>query len=233
MGHYAAGRRWLTAVEGRCGEGDMNNSMMRGRVAPLLGGLVATSMLTFTAGTASAVQPSNAGNVTTAVASSGVSAKPVLSNEFGTMRSNIKGTFGRNGVVTGTFKPARFVQDNGRLMAIGTLTATLTRANGKVVGTDSMRVKLPVKSGEGTSLARTSERAAACDILSLVLGPLDLDILGLRVQLNRVVLNITAEPGPGNLLGNLLCAVAGLLDNSGVLTQLRQILNSILAILKL
>jgi hypothetical protein len=207
--------------------------MKRGRLAPLLGGLVATSMLTFTAGTASAVGVGNAGGVTTAVVTSGASAKPVLSNEFGTLRSNIRGTFGKNGVVTGTFKPQRFVQDNGRLMAIGTLTATLTRANGNVVGTETMRVKLPVRSAEGTSLARTSERAGACDILSLVLGPLDLDILGLRVQLNRVKLNITAEPGPGNLLGNLLCAVAGLLDNNGVLTQIRQILNSILAILKL
>ena len=211
----------------------MNNMKKRGRLVPLLGGLVATSMLTFTAGTASAVEAGSAGGVTTAVVSQGASAKPVLTNELGTMRSNVKGTFGRNGIVSGTFKPQRFVQDNGRLMAIGRLTATLTRANGNVVGTESMRVKLPVRSGEGTSLARTSERAAACDILSLVLGPLDLDILGLRVQLNRVVLNIDAEPGPGNLLGNLLCAVAGLLDNNGVLTQIRQILNSILAILRL
>ena len=207
----------------------MNNMKKRGRLVPLLGGLVATSMLTFTAGSATAVQPGSAGSATTVVASSG----RVSANDFGTMRSNVKGTFGRNGVVSGTFKPQRFVQDNGRLMALGRLTATLTRANGNVVGTESMRVKLPVRSAEGTSLARTSERAAACDILSLVLGPLDLDILGLRVQLNRVVLNIDAEPGPGNLLGNLLCAVAGLLDNNGVLTQVRQILNSILAILRL
>ena len=28
-------------------------------------------------------------------------------------------------------------------------------------------------------------------------------------------LNITAQNGPGNLLGNLLCAVAHLLDNAG------------------
>jgi hypothetical protein len=27
-----------------------------------------------------------------------------------------------------------------------------------------------------------------------------------------IVVDIRAEPGPGNLLGNLLCAVAGLLD---------------------
>lgn len=53
---------------------------------------------------------------------------------------------------------------------------------------------------------------AACDILTLDLGPLNLDVLGLVVDLSEVHLDITAEPGPGNLLGNLLCAVAGLLD---------------------
>jgi hypothetical protein len=52
-----------------------------------------------------------------------------------------------------------------------------------------------------------------CPILHLELGPLDLNLLGLRVQLNQVVLDITAIPGPGNLLGNLLCGVAHLLDN--------------------
>jgi hypothetical protein len=64
-----------------------------------------------------------------------------------------------------------------------------------------------------------------CPILHLELGPLDLNLLGLRVELNQVVLDITAIPGPGNLLGNLLCAVAGLLDGvdlGGVLGNLLQ-----------
>jgi hypothetical protein len=64
-----------------------------------------------------------------------------------------------------------------------------------------------------------------CPILHLELGPLDLNLLGLRVQLNQVVLDITAIPGPGNLLGNLLCAIAGLLDGvdlGGVLGNLLQ-----------
>ena len=64
-----------------------------------------------------------------------------------------------------------------------------------------------------------------CPILHLELGPLDLNLLGLRVQLNQVVLDITAIPGPGNLLGNLLCAIAGLLDGvdlSGILGNLLQ-----------
>lgn len=66
---------------------------------------------------------------------------------------------------------------------------------------------------------------AACPILHLDLGPLNLDLLGLQVHLNQVVLDVTAVPGPGNLLGNLLCAVAGLLDGidlAGVLGRLLQ-----------
>src|SRR4029453_5452913 len=50
-------------------------------------------------------------------------------------------------------------------------------------------------------------------------------------------LNITAQSGSGNLLGNLLCSVAHLLDNtgggssglSGLLQQLTSLLNQILA----
>ena len=54
------------------------------------------------------------------------------------------------------------------------------------------------------------------------------------MHLDKVVLNITAVPGAGNLLGNLLCAVAGLLDNTplgGLLPQLSTLLTSILGIL--
>jgi hypothetical protein len=65
---------------------------------------------------------------------------------------------------------------------------------------------VPTQNGNGNG---------GCEILDLVLGPLDLDLLGLVVSLNQVELNITAVPGPGNLLGNLLCAVAGLLDGPG------------------
>ena len=70
----------------------------------------------------------------------------------------------------------------------------------------------------------------ACRVLSLVLGPLDLNLLGLRVQLNQVNLLITAIPG-GGLLGDLLCGVANLLNPTGLLgTTLSQILNSLLAL---
>jgi hypothetical protein len=59
--------------------------------------------------------------------------------------------------------------------------------------------------------------APECDILNLVLGPIDLTLLGLQVELDNceggpITLDITAVPGAGNLLGNLLCGLAGLLD---------------------
>jgi hypothetical protein len=64
--------------------------------------------------------------------------------------------------------------------------------------------------------------------LHLTIGPIFLNLLGLVVTLNQVDLNITAVPGPGNLLGNLLCAVAHLLDGSGSLTAIVNMLNTIL-----
>lgn len=68
----------------------------------------------------------------------------------------------------------------------------------------------------------------ACTILDLDLGPLHLNLLGLVIDLNEIQLDITAVPGAGNLLGNLLCAVAGLLDRDGPLTGVVALLNRLL-----
>jgi hypothetical protein len=66
------------------------------------------------------------------------------------------------------------------------------------------------------------------------------DLLGLVVDLNQVHLQITGQQGPGNLLGNLLCGVAGLLDNgpaggltNGLLQGITNLLNQILGQLQL
>jgi hypothetical protein len=47
-----------------------------------------------------------------------------------------------------------------------------------------------------------------CTVLDLVLGPLDLNLLGLMIHLDRVRLTITADP-TGGILGSLLCSLAG------------------------
>ncbi len=69
------------------------------------------------------------------------------------------------------------------------------------------------------TLASSTRGGDVCDILQLDLGPLNLDLLGLTVDLSAIDLDINAVPGQGNLLGNLLCAVVGLLDNVGAPAQ--------------
>ncbi len=71
-----------------------------------------------------------------------------------------------------------------------------------------------------------------CQILNLDLGALNLNLLGLVVTLAPVHLNITAVPGAGNLLGNLLCAITNLLNGGalgGILTTLLNNLTTTLA----
>ena len=73
--------------------------------------------------------------------------------------------------------------------------------------------------------------SGTCDILHLELGPLDLDLLGLVVHLDKIVLDIDAESGPGNLLGNLLCGIAGLLDSDATLSAVARLLNQLIGLL--
>ncbi|HEY9289843.1 MAG TPA: hypothetical protein VIP98_01050 [Microlunatus sp.] len=165
------------------------------------------------------------------------------------------------GEVAGLLNITKFKKRGGQLVAVGKFTGTITDAAGTVTaGKQKITMPLatePVAGADTPSkaeqragvlnqvspetqkqLAPQAPQAAAalsCQILDLVLGPLDLDLLGLVVHLDTVHLNITAEGGPGNLLGNLLCAVAGLLDGStglnGVLNRIVTLLNQLLAVL--
>jgi hypothetical protein len=142
---------------------------------------------------------------------------------------------GTQGGFVGTLQIQRFATQDNKLVAVGLLTGMVTQVvNGVTTNTAIVRtVTIPAAVNGSTAQAATSPTpgvaiAATCDILNLVLGPLHLDLLGLVVDLNQVVLNITAESGAGNLLGNLLCSVTGLLDSPGGLARL---LNQILAIL--
>jgi len=49
--------------------------------------------------------------------------------------------------------------------------------------------------------------AVSCPVLDLILGPLNLNLLGLVVDLNQVHLSITATPG-GGTLGDLFCSLS-------------------------
>lgn len=186
------------------------------------------------AGVALVASPANA-----AVAGRTGTAGAVADSDAGTLTSDVSGTFtdatGAPGTVTGTFVPSSFDVVNDQIIATGTLTATLTDAAGNVLGTDTTTAALPLVSATSDQSGNLKAAAVSCQILNLVLGPLDLNLLGLVVHLDRVHLNITAVPGAGDLLGNLLCAVANLLNGGlpGVLAQVSALLNQILGILAL
>jgi hypothetical protein len=175
-----------------------------------------------------------AGGAATA-APSGASASDravVASTGQGKLRSRVVGTTANGRRVSGDFVPLRFVKRDGKVFVRGLVEGVVHNANGSTRTFAALRT-LRVKSINGTPVraGKAVNAKATCDILHLNLAPLDLDLLGLRVHLDRVVLDIVAVTGAGNLLGNLLCAVTGLLDGGlpGLLGRLVLLLNRILS----
>ena len=121
----------------------------------------------------------------------------------------------------GTLSIQKFDVQNNQVVAIGQLTGQVT---GAVTGlVQNLLVTIPL----------IDANQEACEILHLELGPIDLNLLGLVVHVDRIVIDISAQPGPGNLLGNLLCAIAGLLDQPGApLGIIADLLNSLLDLLR-
>lgn len=167
---------------------------------------------------------------------------------------------GGAGKFAGTLNITRFAAVGNQIRAVGTISGTLTDSTGNVVATGVQTVSLPVTLSGGAAAAKSEvksdakEKTAApvfrkasftrdaepapaasaqlsCEILRLSIGAVNLDLLGLTVSLNPVLLVISAVPGAGNLLGNLLCAIVGLLDGVGTIVQIVQLLNQLLALL--
>ena len=111
----------------------------------------------------------------------------------------VTGTLPNGSAFTGSLSNLSTSVVNGVVQLSGTITGT----------------GLPTGGTTFTAPLQDVAVTQGCSILNLDLGPLNLDLLGLVIDLAPVSLDITAVPGAGNLLGNLLCAVAGLLDGPG------------------
>lgn len=145
----------------------------------------------------------------------------------------VAGTIANGGTFQGKLDIVSFGENaaTNTLEANGLLSGVLRDASGHEIGrVQNEYVTLPASL---TSSATGADApAVTCAILHLTLGPLDLNLLGLVVHLNRVVLDITAQGGPGNLLGNLLCAIAHLLDGfPPPLGQIIDLLNRVIDLL--
>jgi hypothetical protein len=138
-----------------------------------------------------------------------------------TASAPISQTIAGVGSFTGSFRPTGVTTSNGQVSLTGLVTGTLT---------DLAGARTPVSQAVSAPIAAAAA-TGSCTILDLTLGPLHLNLLGLVVDLNQVHLVITAVPGPGNLLGNLLCAVANLLNGGTGLGGLSALLNQLLGLL--
>ena len=126
----------------------------------------------------------------------------------------VTGTLADGTAFTGALSNLTTSVVNGVVQLSGTITGTGLPAGGTTF----------------TAPIQNLTANGSCTILTLDLGPLHLDLLGLVVDLAPVNLDVTAVPGAGNLLGNLLCAVAGLFDGSGgALGGISALLNRLLS----
>ena len=146
----------------------------------------------------------------------------------------ITGNIVGGGTFSGTMDVVSFAanETGTGLVATGLVSGVLRTPAGNLNVTKELVSDIPVSVGD--TAGGTNAPTATCAILHLTLGPLDLDLLGLVVHLDVVHLTIDAQSGPGNLLGNLLCAVVHLLDGNplgDILNQLVGLLNRIIDIL--
>jgi hypothetical protein len=124
------------------------------------------------------------------------------------------------------FKRARKGRFAGKLVSVGTLRG---RLGGRRL--TKRNVAMPAALSKAPTSAQLPPLPNSCQVLNLVLGPINLNLLGLVVRTNQINLRIDAQRGPGNLLGNLLCAITGALDpQQATLGQLGSALNAILAL---
>ncbi len=99
------------------------------------------------------------------------------------------------------------------------LTGVTTAANNLITGvTGTVTGTIAGQSFTAPLTLSNSSTNPAVPVLDLRLGPIDLNLLGLEVKTSEICLKITAQPGPGNLLGNLVGGLANALNGAAPTT---------------
>jgi hypothetical protein len=132
-----------------------------------------------------------------------------------------------NPQVTGSFSIRRFAQTTaGEVAAVGTLTMSLTDPATGAARTIVMQAAMPVEKSAGDAQVTPAASAQVCETLSLVLRPVELDVLGIAVQLDQV--NVDFISRSTGRLGIVLCGAASVMDSSVTPADQMRILNTLL-----
>jgi hypothetical protein len=159
----------------------------------------------------------------------------------------VAGTFSGGGEFTGSVSINRFELRANQIVAVGFVSGVLSRH--RRIGTAvAGEIAWPVSIRSGGQLIASADsrdearsvpiawsaprsrillaQAQSCSVLSVGLGPMNVDLLGTQVALGAVTFDLAGQTGTP--LGDLVCAVSDLLGNVAGLVNL---LNSLLGLL--
>lgn len=161
--------------------------------------------------------------------------------EPGAVSLPLVGTVAGGGAISGTFTINRFAVQNGELLAIGIVRATVSTAGG--IKTGLQQVALPVNTSRlnaGLSLppagtaklvpAAFIRTQASCGVLHLEILGQNVNLLGVIVTLSPITLDISGDAaGPlGALVCEILALVGSVADVVGLLNDLLGLLTGLL-----
>lgn len=133
----------------------------------------------------------------------------------------LEGPNGETGTFTGTVSDLAFSEDDGVLLD-GVLNGIIDTGGDPVRVVDQPLAGPVTPSVVGSipsqqfvdNPTQPEPDPDKCDVLYLDIQPITLNLLGLEVLTSRITVDVNAVPGEGNLAGNLVCALAGLLDGT-------------------
>jgi hypothetical protein len=148
----------------------------------------------------------------------------------------IAGSFAGGGTFAGTFSIQKFAVRDGQAVAIGFVRGAATIAGTPLGTVLAGPVSLPVHVEAGGPIVTTAAVGAAvvaqatCQVVHIELGAVNLNVLGLIVTTQPIVLDLSGDTaGP---LGNLVCTLLDLLNNVvGLVDLLNQILGLLTGLL--
>ena len=131
----------------------------------------------------------------------------------------------------GTYTIQRFTTSGGKLVAVGKLTGTLKNRR---VSRNNVRMPATLaQAAQSSQVPPAPLPVPSCPLLHLDLGPINLNLLGLVVRTNRILVFIDGIPSSetgGGLLGDIVCLLSNVVLPPTPATQAAKALSAVLAL---
>jgi hypothetical protein len=135
------------------------------------------------------------------------------------------------GNFTGTFSINRFEARGGAVVAVGMIRGSIAGAGSFIAGEVAAPVTFSSASAASAqSAARNAavaqQQAAACTPLTIDIGAMNLDVMGLTITTQPISLDLSGDSSAP--LGNLVCTIESTLNNVvGLVNLLNQLLGAL------